>query len=140
MLKVLTFVISVSISSGATSVMMTNQICHQETLSVNIKGDHQGVGLTLSAICDSSCVPEDPPVVSFIQPCRAADQWELRITSNYNDLYSHADQWELRIMSNYNGFYVITNKFMIKDARWSRLNIRISEFCITCKSITSCKW
>ncbi|XP_056000818.1 glutamate receptor-interacting protein 1-like isoform X5 [Ostrea edulis] len=37
----------VSISSAATSVVISNQICHVDTVEVSLCGDHKGIGLTV---------------------------------------------------------------------------------------------
>ncbi|XP_062613191.1 glutamate receptor-interacting protein 1-like isoform X1 [Saccostrea cucullata] len=57
-----------SISSAATSVVISNQICHVDTVEVSLCGDHKGVGLTVDG------GPTEGITVCFIQPGSAAER------------------------------------------------------------------
>lgn len=59
----------VSISSAATSVVISNQICHVDTVEVSLCGDHKGVGLTVDG------GPPEGITVYSIQPGSAAERW-----------------------------------------------------------------
>lgn len=58
----------VSISSAATSVVISNQICHVDTVEVSLCGDHKGVGLTVDG------GPPEGITVYSIQPGSAAER------------------------------------------------------------------
>lgn len=63
------FLYLVSISSAATSVVISNQICHVDTVEVSLCGDHKGVGLTVDG------GPPEGITVYSIQPGSAAERW-----------------------------------------------------------------
>ncbi|XP_061187950.1 glutamate receptor-interacting protein 1-like isoform X2 [Saccostrea echinata] len=58
----------VSISSAATSVVISNQICHVDTVEVSLCGDHKGIGLTVDG------GPPEGITVCFIHPGSAAER------------------------------------------------------------------
>nr|XP_022296819.1 glutamate receptor-interacting protein 1-like isoform X3 [Crassostrea virginica] len=58
----------VSISSAATSVVISNQICHVDTVEVSLCGDHKGIGLTVEG------GPPEGVTVYYIQPGSAAER------------------------------------------------------------------
>ncbi|XP_078339235.1 glutamate receptor-interacting protein 1-like isoform X2 [Crassostrea virginica] len=57
-----------SISSAATSVVISNQICHVDTVEVSLCGDHKGIGLTVEG------GPPEGVTVYYIQPGSAAER------------------------------------------------------------------
>ncbi|XP_021364887.1 glutamate receptor-interacting protein 1-like isoform X2 [Mizuhopecten yessoensis] len=65
-----------SISSATTSMMVSNQVCHSETLTVNLKGDYRGLGMIVTGNSDHT-VLDDFPVVSCLQLGSVAERCGL---------------------------------------------------------------
>ncbi|XP_069141413.1 glutamate receptor-interacting protein 1-like isoform X2 [Argopecten irradians] len=65
-----------SISSATTSMMVSNQVCHSETMTVSLKGDYRGLGMIVTGNSDHS-IMDDAPVVSCLQLGSVAERCGL---------------------------------------------------------------